>query len=120
MIRELEKAKKFKSKIAAGQPCYGAQIALSDPGIVEIFGRAGFDWLVIDTEHAANNTVTVRAMLQAGAHTDAAVLARPLRLDQDEVRRFLDLGAQGILCRRYAAAKREWRGHSGFVRRRIS
>ena len=98
MIRELEKARKFKSKLAAGQQCYGAQIALSDPAIVEIFGRAGFDWLVIDTEHAANNTVTVRAMLQAAAHTEAVVLARPLRLDQDEVRRFLDLGAQGILC----------------------
>jgi 4-hydroxy-2-oxoheptanedioate aldolase len=98
MIRELEKARKFKSKVAAGQSCYGAQIALSDPAIVEIFGRAGFDWLVIDTEHAANNTITVRAMLQAGAHTEAVILARPLRLDQDEVRRFLDLGAHGILC----------------------
>lgn len=76
----------------------GAQIALSDPAIVEIFGRAGFDWLIIDTEHAANNTVTMRAFLQAAAHTEAIVLARPLCLDADEIRRFLDLGAQGILC----------------------
>ena len=98
MIRELEKARQFKAKLRAGKPCIGAQVALSDPGVVEIFGRAGFDWMVIDTEHAAHNTVTVRAMLQAAAHTDAVVLARPLRLDADEIRRFLDLGAQGILC----------------------
>ena len=98
MIRELEKARRLKAKLRAGKPRIGAQVTLSDPAVVEIFGRAGFDWMVIDTEHAAHNTVTVRAMLQAAAHTDAVVLARPLRLDADEIRRFLDLGAQGILC----------------------
>ena len=98
MIRELEKARKLKQKLEAGKRCFGAQIFLTEPAVVEIFGRAGFDWLLIDTEHTANNTFTTRAMLQAAAHTDAVVLARPLRLDPDEIRRFLDLGAQGILC----------------------
>jgi 4-hydroxy-2-oxoheptanedioate aldolase len=98
LILELEKALKFKAKLHAGEPCLGAQIALTDPAVAELFGSAGFDWLVIDTEHAPNNPLTVRAMLQAAAHTQSVVLARPLRLDSDEVRRFLDLGAQGILC----------------------
>jgi 2-keto-3-deoxy-L-rhamnonate aldolase RhmA len=98
LILELEKARKLKAKLRAGEPCIGAQIGLSDPAIAEIFGAAGYDWFDIDTEHSANNTVTVQAMLQAAAHTKAAVLARPLRLDPDEIRRFLDLGAQGILC----------------------
>jgi len=95
---ELEKARKFKAMLHAGAACLGAQLALSDPAVAEIFGRAGFDWLVIDTEHSDSNAHTVRAMLQAAAHTQAVVLARPLRLDADEIRRFLDLGAQGILC----------------------
>jgi 4-hydroxy-2-oxoheptanedioate aldolase len=78
--------------------CLGAQIALSDPAVAEIFGRAGFDWLVIDTEHTATNTPVVRAMLQAAEHTGAVALTRPIRLDPDEIRRFLDLGCPGVLC----------------------
>lgn len=82
----------------AGEVCIGAQLALSDPAVAEIFGRAGYDWLVVDTEHAANNNLTVRNMLQAAAHTSAVLLARPLRLDLDEIRHLLDLGSPGVLC----------------------
>ena len=98
MITELEKAKKLKAKMKAGEPCLGAQIALSDPIVAEIFGRAGFDWLIIDTEHAAHTDLTVRAMLQAAVHTPAVALARPLRLDADVIRHYLDLGSPGVLC----------------------
>lgn len=98
MTVALEKALKLKSRLRAGTPCFGAQIGLSDPAVAEIFGRAGFDWVVVDTEHSANSVMTLQSMLQAAARTDAVVLGRPLRLDTDEIRRFLDVGAQGILC----------------------
>lgn len=98
MIRELEKAKRFKAALRKNQPCLGAQIALSDPMVAEIFGRAGFDWLVLDTEHAAQSTLTARAMLQASLASEAVLLLRPLRLDPDEIRRYLDLGSPGVMC----------------------
>ncbi len=98
MIRELDKARSFKVRLRAGELVVGAQIALADPTVVEILGRAGYDWLVIDTEHSAQTPQTVKAMLQAGVHTEAVVLARPLKLDPDLIRHYLDLGAQGILC----------------------
>lgn len=66
--------------------------------MAEIFGRAGFDYLVIDTEHGAHSSLTVKAMLQATVATDAIALARPLRLDPDEIRRYLDLGSPGVFC----------------------
>ena len=98
MILELEKARRFRSKLNSGKPCWGAQLALSDPAVAEIFGRAGFDWLVVDTEHTATSLPTVRAMLQAAAATPAILLARPLHFDADEIRRLLDLGSPGVLC----------------------
>ncbi len=98
VIIELEKARKLKAKLKAGEVCLGAQIAFSDPAVAEILGRAGYDWLVVDTEHSANTTVTVRAMLQAAASTNAVLLARPIRFDPDEIRRFLDLGSPGVFC----------------------
>jgi 2-keto-3-deoxy-L-rhamnonate aldolase RhmA len=98
MIADLEKAKKLKWKLQKRELCLGAQIVLSDPAAAEILGRVGYDWLVIDTEHAANDAATVRSMLQAAARTETVVLARPLRLDPDEIRRLLDVGSPGILC----------------------
>lgn len=98
MIRELEKARRFKQALRNGEARLGAQIALSDPVVAEIFGRAGFDWLVLDTEHSAQTTLTARAMLQASVASDAVLLLRPLRLDPDEIRRFLDLGSPGVFC----------------------
>jgi 2-keto-3-deoxy-L-rhamnonate aldolase RhmA len=98
MINELEKASRLKQKLRAGQCCLGAQIALCDPVVAEIFGRAGFDWMVVDTEHAAHNIETVKWMLQAAAATPAVLLARPLKLDADEIRRYLDMGSPGVLC----------------------
>lgn len=98
MIVELEKAQRFKARLRAGDVCLGAQIALSDPMVAEIFGRAGFDWLVVDTEHSAHHPLTVRGMLQAATATNAVLLARPLKLDPDEIRRYLDLGSPGVLC----------------------
>ncbi len=98
MISSLAKAVEFKKNLRRGEVCLGAQIALNDAAVAEIFGRAGFDWLVIDTEHTASDRLVVRTMLQATEHTPAVALARPLRLDADEIRRYLDLGAPGVLC----------------------
>ena len=98
LIAELQKVRKLKEKLKAGEVCLGAQIALADAAVAEIFGRAGFDWLVVDTEHSAQSSLTVKAMLQAAAHTSAVLLARPLRLDSDMIRHYLDLGSPGVLC----------------------
>lgn len=98
MIPELAKAQKFKARLKRGEPCFGAQIALSDPAVAEILARAGFDWLVIDTEHTPSDALVVRAMLQATVHSEAVTLARPIRLDSDQIRRFLDIGSPGVFC----------------------
>lgn len=98
MLPELEKARKLKKRLKAGEVCFGAQLALSDPVVVEIFGNAGFDWLLIDAEHSATSLPQARSMLQAGVGTSAVVLARPLAFDADEIRRFLDIGSPGLIC----------------------
>jgi 2-keto-3-deoxy-L-rhamnonate aldolase RhmA len=98
VISDLEKAKRLQLRLQRGELCLGAQIVLSDPAVAEILGRVGYDWLIIDTEHTANDATIVRSMLRAAGRTDAVVLARPLRLDPDEIRRLLDVGSPGVLC----------------------
>jgi 2-keto-3-deoxy-L-rhamnonate aldolase RhmA len=98
MLNELEKARFLRGRLDRGEACLGTQAALLDPAVMEIFGAAGFDWIAIDTEHAAHSPVTVRAMLQAAAHTAAVAIVRMLRLNAGEIGRMLDLGAAGVLC----------------------
>ena len=43
---------KFKAALAAKQVQIGCWSALSNPISTEVLGLAGFDWLVLDGEHA--------------------------------------------------------------------
>jgi len=95
---ELDKARALKERLAAGKVVLAAQIGLTDPAVVEILGDVGFDILVIDAEHGPHGPERVQAMLQAGMAGNAVVLARPLRLDPDLIRLYLDLGSPGVLC----------------------
>jgi 4-hydroxy-2-oxoheptanedioate aldolase len=98
VIRELEKARALKERLRSGGLAVAAQVVLSDPSIVEILARAGYDLLVVDGEHSAHGPANMQAMLQAGVAGDAVVLARPLRLDIDLIRLYLDLGSPGVVC----------------------
>lgn len=98
MLRAHEKAKRLKDRMRAGEPVLGTQLALQDPASMEIFGRAGFDWASVDTEHSAQSLLTVQSMMQAAHGWDIVPFVRPLILDHDEIRRFLDIGASGLLC----------------------
>lgn len=45
---------KFKAALAAQQVQIGCWSALASPITTEVLGLAGFDWLVLDGEHAPN------------------------------------------------------------------
>jgi 2-keto-3-deoxy-L-rhamnonate aldolase RhmA len=98
MTRELEKARALKARLRSGGAAIGAQVELSDPSVVEILGRAGYDWIVVDAEHAPHGSESMQAMLQVGVHGDSVVLSRALRFDPDMIRHYLDLGSPGVLC----------------------
>ena len=55
----------LKNLLDAGKPAIGIQLRFGVPAIAELAGLAGFDWLLIDTEHAPQTPVTVQAQLQA-------------------------------------------------------
>ena len=98
MINAIEKAIRFKAKLRKGDCCIGAQLGLSDPAVVEIFGRSGYDWISVDIEHAPFTVDTLKLMLQVAESTPAVLLARPQKLDIHEIRRYLDIGSPGVMC----------------------
>jgi 4-hydroxy-2-oxoheptanedioate aldolase len=87
----------FKQAIAAFRPQIGLWAMLSSPITVEILAGAGFDWLVLDTEHAPNELPMVLSQLQAAAGGSAHPVVRVPWNDMVAIKRFLDIGAQTIL-----------------------
>jgi 4-hydroxy-2-oxoheptanedioate aldolase len=88
----------FKRAIAARERQIGLWCTLSTAFAVEIVAGAGFDWLLLDTEHSPGDVLSVMAQLQALAGFDGvAPVVRPASNDPVLIKRFLDAGAQSLL-----------------------
>jgi 2-keto-3-deoxy-L-rhamnonate aldolase RhmA len=86
-----------KKKLLAGEVVLGAQLRFGSPGIAELFGNAGFDYLVIDSEHAPQTPVGIQHQIQAMGSTRATPIARTASNDPNLMRPLLDMGALGVL-----------------------
>jgi 4-hydroxy-2-oxoheptanedioate aldolase len=75
----------------------GLWSSLSSPIAAEIDAGAGFDWLLIDTEHSPNELTDVHRQLQAMQGNAASAVVRPAWNDPVLFKRLLDIGAQSLL-----------------------
>jgi 4-hydroxy-2-oxoheptanedioate aldolase len=75
----------------------GAFITLGDPVAVELAGLAGFDFVVIECEHAGLSLETVQNHLRAARARELGTLVRVPAGDDGFVQRVLDIGADGVL-----------------------
>ncbi|WJR76591.1 HpcH/HpaI aldolase/citrate lyase family protein [Bradyrhizobium sp. NP1] len=87
----------FKRRLLAGELQIGLWCSLGSNIAAEIIGDAGFDWVLLDTEHAPNEPPDVLAQLQAFAVGTAQVVVRPAWNDAVLIKRLLDIGAQTLL-----------------------
>lgn len=88
----------FKIALERGDTLYGLWLALADSYSAEVCAGAGFDWLLIDSEHAPNDLRSTLAGLQAlAAYPAVAPLVRPPVGDAVGIKRLLDIGARNIL-----------------------
>ncbi len=88
---------RLKSLLDDGKPAFGIQLRFGSPAIAELAGLAGFDWILIDTEHAPQTPVTVQAQIQAAGCTPASPIVRITRTDPALIKLYLDMGAMGIV-----------------------
>lgn len=87
----------FKQKIAAGQQLFGCWSALANPISTEVLGLAGFDWLVLDGEHAPNDISTFIPQLMALKGSSSAPVVRPPQNEPVIIKRLLDIGFYNFL-----------------------
>ena|ERR1041384_4968723 len=87
----------FKHAIAAGKPQIGLWSSLCSNIVAEVIGAAGFDWIVLDSEHSPNEIPNLMSQLQAMQQGTATPVVRPAWNDAVLAKRALDIGAQTLL-----------------------
>ena len=89
---------RFKAALKDGRHQIGIWNAVPGRMIPEILARAGFDWIVVDCEHAPTSVGEVLGALQAIAGVPgASAVVRPESNDPVLIKRLLDIGAQTLL-----------------------
>ncbi len=87
----------FKQAMKEGKPQIGFWLMLSSPYATEMAATCGFDWLLIDSEHAPNDIPMLLAHLQAAAPYPAHAVTRVSEGTPVLIKQHLDIGAQTIL-----------------------
>lgn len=87
----------FKQALAEGRPQLGLWLALANPYSAEICAGAGFDWLLLDGEHAPNDVRSLLGQLQAISGSSSQVVVRPPMDASWHIKQLLDIGAQTLL-----------------------
>ncbi len=87
----------FKERLTSGEKQIGAWNTICNGSVSEILGFAGFDWVVVDTEHAASDPIAALEQLHALGGTDTSLIVRPAKNDTVLIKRFLDIGFQTLI-----------------------
>ena len=87
----------IRQRVLSGEILAGTFLNLGSNMTVEIAGRTGFDWLLIDMEHGAGDFPQLVHQLQAADCTSAAPLVRIAWNEAPRFKRVLDLGPSGVM-----------------------
>jgi len=87
----------LKHNLQAGKLQTGCWVSLASHASAEICAGAGFDWILIDMEHAPNELPMVHHQLHAAAAYPVSVVVRAPWNDTVLIKRLLDVGVQTLL-----------------------
>ncbi|MDA4122655.1 MAG: aldolase/citrate lyase family protein [Thaumarchaeota archaeon] len=95
-----------KQKLARNELTLGTWITINNPDVAEIIAWSGFDWMILDMEHAPVDVPGISLMAQAVSSAPTLPIVRVPWNDPVYVKRALDLGVSGVMIP-YVNDKRE-------------
>jgi 4-hydroxy-2-oxoheptanedioate aldolase len=88
----------FKEALRRGQRLLGAFVVeLGSPRVAAAFGQAGWDFLVLDTEHAPFSFETIQALVDGCRAAGVTSIVRTCDHSPALIGRALDTGADGVM-----------------------
>lgn len=68
----------FRASLRAREKLIGCWASLASPIVTELLGVVGFDWMLLDAEHAPNDTLTlIPQLMSLKDSVSAPVVRRP-------------------------------------------
>ena len=87
---------RLKNTLERGDLACGAGLTIMAPGLVELVGLAGFDFVILDQQHGWANLETTAELVRTAENVGLTPIVRVPETHSPTVGRFLDMGAQGI------------------------
>lgn len=90
--------KRIRSLRSIDAPAFGVLITFHSPELIELYGRLGFDWLLLDAEHTPLSPETCRELTRAAELVGLHCVVRVPEIRASVIELFLDVGISGILA----------------------
>ncbi len=87
----------FKELLIKNGPVTGTWSQISSPDVIEILGRSGFDFTIIDMEHTAFGFSTVESLIRTCHIVNMTPIVRVRKNDRVDISRALDIGAAAVV-----------------------
>ena len=87
----------LKHRLSQGEVLHGCWLGMVDAYVAEIAGTCGFDWLLIDGEHAPNDIQTLSSQLTAVLGSASLPIIRLPDDDTAKIKQALDIGVQSLI-----------------------
>ena len=89
--------REFAGRVRNREPLAGVFVKATDPAVIEVLGISGFDFVIVDAEHAAFDRKDIALMCMAGRAASVAVLVRVLPDVPGWIGSCIDAGAAGVV-----------------------
>jgi len=89
---------RLKAQLASGRVVIGSWLTVPDAAVAEIMADAGFDYVLIDTEHAPWSLESLQVAMLAFRGVETVPIVRVPWNDHVSIKQALDLGAEGIMA----------------------
>jgi 2-dehydro-3-deoxyglucarate aldolase len=88
---------RFKAALLERKQQIGTWSSLASPIVTELLGVVGFDWILLDTEHAPTDPISLIPQLMSLKDSVSAPVVRPPANEQVAIKRLLDVGVVNFL-----------------------
>lgn len=97
MIPFKHKPSRLKASLQKKELTVGTWLSIPHRSVVEIFGKSGFDWVVIDLEHAPIGIDQTANLISCIQGSGMQALVRVNKNEEVVIKSVLDAGADGII-----------------------
>lgn len=92
----MNNSRNLRQRILSGEQVVGTFFKINSPDVAEIIGAAGFDFIIIDTEHGNFSDSEVANIVRAADGVGLNSIVRVRTPSEEDILHALDSGASGV------------------------